>query len=140
MSKLCAGGIGTPIIRWLAATSTSSGCWRAGEVFRRAPRRAATRSVGSRNWSGATTPAAPTAWATDGVILVFLPPSTPELQPAERLWTLANKAVADNSVKNIVELEQVLAERCRILCETPTAIRSATLWHWWPEQIAPNES
>ena len=76
----------------------------------------------------------------DGVILAFLPPYTPELQPAERLWPLANEAVANCSFPELADLEQVLAGRCRILCETPAAIRSATLWHWWPDQITPNES
>jgi len=76
----------------------------------------------------------------EGVILVFLPPYTPQLQPAERLWPLANEAVANRSFEDLADLEEVLAGRCRILCETPAAIRSATLWHWWPNPIAPNES
>ena len=33
----------------------------------------------------------------DGVVLEFLPPYTPELQPAERLWPLTNEAVANNT-------------------------------------------
>jgi hypothetical protein len=76
----------------------------------------------------------------DGVILVFLPPYTPQLQPAERLWPLANEAVANRCFKDLADLEQILAKRCRTLCETPAAIRSATNWHWWPNPIAPNES
>ena len=73
----------------------------------------------------------------DGVGLVFLPPYTPELQPAERLWPLANEAVANCS---FTDLEQVLAGRCRILCQTPTIICSETLWHLWPDQMSPNQS
>lgn len=76
----------------------------------------------------------------DGVILAFLPPYTPELQPAKRLWPLANEAVANSSFAHLTDLEQVLAGRCRSLCENPNAIRSATLWHWWPDQMAPNQS
>ena len=76
----------------------------------------------------------------DGVILVFLPPYTPQLQPAERLWPLANEAVANRSFPDLPTLDEALAERCRILCETPAAIRSATLWHWWPDHVAPDQS
>ena len=32
-----------------------------------------------------------------GIDLVFLPPKSPELQPAERLWPLTNEAVANRS-------------------------------------------
>ena len=76
----------------------------------------------------------------DGVVLVFLPPYTPELQPAERLWPLANEAVANRSFADLAALDAALAERCRTLCETPAAIRAATLWHWWPDRPAANQS
>ena len=33
----------------------------------------------------------------EGLILLFLPPDTPELQPAERRWPLANEAVVNTS-------------------------------------------
>jgi hypothetical protein len=36
----------------------------------------------------------------DGVVLEFLPPDTPELQPAERLWPLTNEAVANKSFRH----------------------------------------
>lgn len=76
----------------------------------------------------------------DGVILVFLPPYTPQLQPAERLWPLANEAVANRSFPDLATLDNVLAERCRTLSANPKTIRTATLWHWWPDQTHTNES
>ncbi|NJK37733.1 MAG: IS630 family transposase, partial [Oscillatoriales cyanobacterium RM2_1_1] len=33
----------------------------------------------------------------EGIHLLFLPPKSPELQPAERLWPLTNEAVANRS-------------------------------------------
>jgi hypothetical protein len=52
----------------------------------------------------------------EGVILLFLPPDTPELQPAERLWPLANEAVVNTSFPTLENLAEPLAQRCRELC------------------------
>ena len=48
----------------------------------------------------------------EGIHLEFLPPRSPELQPAERLWPLANEAVANRLFEDLDELEEVLVERC----------------------------
>ena len=34
----------------------------------------------------------------EGIQLVFLPPKSPELQPAERLWPLINEAIAPSEL------------------------------------------
>lgn len=51
----------------------------------------------------------------DGIDLVFLPPASPELQPAERLWTLLDEPVANRTFADLDELEEVLVTRCRVL-------------------------
>ncbi|HET6519303.1 MAG TPA: transposase [Geminicoccaceae bacterium] len=53
----------------------------------------------------------------EGVRLAFQPSSTPELQPAERLWPLTNEAVADRNFTGPAELDAALAERCLALCD-----------------------
>ena len=68
----------------------------------------------------------------EGVILLFLPPYTPELQPAERLWPLANEAVVNASFPTLEDLAERLAQRCRELCNNTGLIRRHTLFHWWP--------
>ncbi len=68
----------------------------------------------------------------EGVILLFLPPYTPELQPAERLWPLANEAVVNTSFPTLEDLAERLAQRCRELCNNTGLIRRHTLFHWWP--------
>ena len=44
----------------------------------------------------------------DGVRFCFLPPYTPELQPAERLWPLANEGVANLQFDTLDRLAETL--------------------------------
>ncbi len=67
-----------------------------------------------------------------GIDLVPLPPASPELQPAERLWPLVNEAVANRSFTDLDALEAVLVDRCRTLRADRPTIRDLTRYHWWP--------
>ncbi|MCA1729416.1 MAG: IS630 family transposase [Actinobacteria bacterium] len=69
----------------------------------------------------------------EGIHLEFLPASSPELQPAERLWPLSNEGVANRHFEHIEDLEEALIERCVALCDQSETIRSYTSYHWWPE-------
>jgi transposase len=69
----------------------------------------------------------------EGIHLEFLPPSSPELQPSERVWPLSNEGVANRHFEEIEDLEEALIERCVALCEQPELIRSYTCYHWWPQ-------
>ncbi len=51
----------------------------------------------------------------EGLHLEFIPRSSPELQPAERLWPLTNEPIANRSFKSLNELEAVIFHRCRTL-------------------------
>jgi transposase len=68
----------------------------------------------------------------DGVVLEFLPPDTPELQPAERLWPLTNEAVANKSFASLQDLDAAPGERCRTLAAMPEIIKARTSYEWWP--------
>ena len=46
----------------------------------------------------------------DGIRLVYLPPYTPELQPAEHLWPLVDEPVANRHFATLADLDAVLAE------------------------------
>lgn len=72
----------------------------------------------------------------DGIHLVLLPPYSPELQPAERLWSLSNQALVNQHFADLDALIDAQAEQCRRLCEQPECIRAHTLFHWWPEAEA----
>ena len=68
-----------------------------------------------------------------GLRLEFLPPYSPELQPAERLWPLTNESLANRHFANLAELDAALAERCLALGDQPEIIKAHTQFHWWPE-------
>lgn len=67
----------------------------------------------------------------EGIELVFLPPYSPELQPAERLWGLVDEPIVNRSFDTLEELEKVLAQRCRTLTTMTSAVQGRTLFHWW---------
>jgi transposase len=71
-----------------------------------------------------------------GLHLVPLPPYSPELQPAERLWPLTNEPLANRSSATLAELDAVLGDRCAALAVQPATVRAYTLFHWWPRIAA----
>ena len=48
----------------------------------------------------------------EGIHLELLPPYSPELQPAERLWRVADEPLVNRSFEPIDELEDMLCDRC----------------------------
>jgi len=69
----------------------------------------------------------------DGIELMFLPPYSPEIQPAERLWNLTDEPLANVCFdETLDDLDQVLGQRCCVLADEPDLIRGHTLFHWWP--------
>ena len=69
------------------------------------------------------------------VHLLFLPPYSPELPPAEHLWPLTNTVLVNRQFATIEELEDTQFARCAALQQRPHLIRSTTCFHWWPKQI-----
>jgi transposase len=72
-----------------------------------------------------------------GVELITLPPYSPELQPAERLWPLCNEPLANRSFESIDDMEGVLSQRCCQLVTWHAEIRALTFYHWWPSTTGP---
>jgi transposase len=66
----------------------------------------------------------------DGIIVEFLPAYSPELQPAERLWTLVDEPLVNEYFETIEELEEVLVLRCNVLREMKAEIKNLTHYHW----------
>ena len=69
----------------------------------------------------------------EGIHLVPLPPYSPELQPAERLWPLVNEPLANEAFQTIDEVEELVVQRCRRLLKQQQLIQGLTFYHWWPE-------
>ena len=74
----------------------------------------------------------PLVQVPEGIHLVFLPPYSPELQPAEHLWHYTDQPLTNEHFATIDELEDALATHCDRLQRQQDVIRSATLFHWWP--------
>jgi transposase len=66
----------------------------------------------------------------EGIIVDFLPPYSPELQPAERLWKLVDEPLVNQYFETIDEIEDVLAQRCCVLSDMKDEIRHLTNYHW----------
>ena len=67
----------------------------------------------------------------EGVNLIFLPPHSPELQPAEKLWSVVDEPIVNKAFENLDQLEEVLVKRCQVLLKNPDLIRGLTGFHWW---------
>jgi DDE superfamily endonuclease len=64
---------------------------------------------------------------------VFLPPYSPELQPAERLWALSDEPVANRCLPSLAALQGALCLQCEDLMGDVGRVRAETLFHWWPK-------
>lgn len=69
-----------------------------------------------------------------GIDLVALPPSSPELQPVERVWSLLDEPVANQTFADLDALEEVLVTRCQTLRADRRTIKAHTRFHWWPRE------
>lgn len=66
-----------------------------------------------------------------GLHLTFLPSDLPELQPAERLWSIVDEPSANQSFETLDDLEEVLFHRCQSLLQQQDLIQGLTGFHWW---------
>ena len=74
----------------------------------------------------------------EGLRLEYLPPYSPELQPAERLWGLVDEPLVNQHFATLSELEVVVAERCRYLDGDRQTIKAHADFHWWPKPVLRN--
>ena len=68
----------------------------------------------------------------EGIELVFLPPYSPELQPAERLWVLTDVNLKNKHFASLGDLQATLATTCKSLEACPDQVRAHTRFRWWP--------
>jgi transposase len=64
----------------------------------------------------------------DGIMLDFLPAYSPELQPAERLWSLVDEPLVNEYFETIEEIEEILITRCQYLETMTNEIKNLRLF------------
>lgn len=74
----------------------------------------------------------------DGLRLVYLPPYTPELQPAETLWVHVDEPIANKHFDTIADLDQAVAQQCRRLAAETHRVKAQCGFHWWPKSKSMN--
>ena len=73
----------------------------------------------------------------EGIRLVYLPPYTPELQPAETLWVHVDEPIVNRHFETLAELDAAVAAQCVALNRDRDLVRGQAGFHWWPERVAP---
>ena len=66
----------------------------------------------------------------DGIEFVYLPPYTPELEPAARIWPLLRESVANRVFKTLDALEAVLVRWCRRLLQNWEVVQQHVGFEW----------
>jgi len=73
----------------------------------------------------------------EGIRLVYLPPYTPELQPAETLWTRVDEPIVNKHFETLADLDAVVAEQCVALSSNRDLVKGPAGFHWWPAPTTP---
>src|SRR5215212_5400182 len=79
---------------------------------------------------------APNLVVPDGIRLAYLPPYSPELQPAEHLWPILDEPLANRYFATLADLERTVADRCRVLDGDQLSL--GTNFHGWPKPATPS--
>ena len=67
----------------------------------------------------------------EGIEVEYLPAYSPQLQPAERLWSLVDEPLVNQHFETIEKIEEILVRRCNILREEmQSEIQKLTNYHW----------
>jgi len=64
-------------------------------------------------------PTEPNLAVSDGIRLVYLPRSSPELQPAERLWPLLEEPLVNRLFATLDGVDEAVTQRCPVLDADP---------------------
>ena len=74
----------------------------------------------------------------EGIRLIYLPPYTPELQPAETLWVHVDEPIVNKHFQTLAELEAAVAAPCVVINPDRSRVKGQAGFHWWPSRTAPN--
>lgn len=68
-----------------------------------------------------------------GISLEFLPPYSPELQPAERLWSLTDQSASNKIFTTIKDLEENQSQRCQEIIKQKEIVKNLCHYSWWTD-------
>ena len=74
----------------------------------------------------------------EGLRLVYLPPYTPELQPAEHLWRLVDEPIVNRHFGHLAEIQDRIEQRCHDLEAQPDILCANTFFRWWLQEAKPS--
>jgi transposase len=74
----------------------------------------------------------------EGMELLHLPPYSPELQPAETLWTLVDEPLVNRHFDSLAEIDRIVAARTLELDQDRATIGGRAGFHWWPKPTSAN--
>ena len=74
----------------------------------------------------------------EGIRLIYLPPYTPELQPAETLWVHLDEPIVNRHFDTLADLDAAVARQCVALNADRDRVRRQAGFHWWPDRAIPN--
>lgn len=74
----------------------------------------------------------------EGLRLIYLPPYTPELQPAEHLWRLVDEPIVNQHFDKLADIQERIEHQCRQLEADPAILKTNTLFQWWPQRPRPS--
>jgi transposase len=76
----------------------------------------------------------------DGMKPLYLPPYSPELNPAEQVFRHLRKKLSNRLFTDLNELQATLIEELHLFWEDPTILLSLTDYPWWREGVRANLS
>src|SRR5215207_2050518 len=62
----------------------------------------------------------------------------PELQPAERLWSVLDEPLANRRFASLAALDTTVARRCLAVDADRDTLKAHTHFHWWPKPTKPS--
>lgn len=74
--------------------------------------------------------------AIPGLVIIFLPPYSPKLNPAERFFEEMRRATANQKFPTIADQEAAIEEKLLALANDPAAMKRLTGYGWIAEQCS----